>query len=323
MKQAHDAEEDALISEQPPFAVFAGENPQHASSVPAHSVTLPIDLSLYSTFCWEEQKAAAQKALDSGFSIFWKFHFGDLSRPINDKTQFLSLTLGITHFLKSFASLLERDTVGIALFEGSLDWQKSLSWNCVVEDLYSEWLQNREKNAFSKLGFAREVQMNLFCLLQQHIPSSIPCYLLLDGASCSLTLAETLFSAHLSRWSELTPVIKSSDQILSKIGWNRLGEGGFYAQDVSTLNAGFPGNTGFLLPPDTTLDPLPYEQLASEAHVFPSMSCRWIEEERLNAEWSDLDRLYYVPSAVSAEGKRKLAGFVAAGGLLVPCTKFS
>jgi len=41
---------------------------------------------------------------------------------------------------------------------------------------------------------------------------------------------------------------------------------------------------------------------------------RLIPEEKLNEEWNGLDRLVVFSEALSPQGKRKLLGFIAAGG---------
>ena len=69
---------------------------------------------------------------------------------------------------------------------------------------------------------------------------------------------------------------------------------------------------GILLPPDELCTPLVLKKL--EQCMELAGPHRMIPEQRLNEMWDGLDLLYVIEEAVSAQGKRHLKGFEAAGG---------
>ena len=73
-----------------------------------------------------------------------------------------------------------------------------------------------------------------------------------------------------------------------------------------------PSSTAIYLPNDSLIDPAFLQKLD---HLLPKLtSFRIIPEEKLTEQWDGLDLLLVDPDKISIQGKRKLLGFIAAGG---------
>lgn len=78
-----------------------------------------------------------------------------------------------------------------------------------------------------------------------------------------------------------------------------------------TLNSEEELGEGILLPLDTHCTP---QVLAKLDQLLPLKKARLIPEARLTELWHGLDTLWVIEEALSVQGKRKLQGFIAAGG---------
>jgi hypothetical protein len=75
-----------------------------------------------------------------------------------------------------------------------------------------------------------------------------------------------------------------------------------------------PPTLGIYLPNDLMIDSSILAQLDQLFLKIAPTPLRIIPEEKLTEQWDGLDRLLVPGKAVSAQGKRKLLGFIAAGG---------
>ena len=77
-----------------------------------------------------------------------------------------------------------------------------------------------------------------------------------------------------------------------------------------------PPPLGIYLPKDPMIDASVLAQLDRliASLISEQTPFRIISEEKLTEQWDGLDRLIVPEKAISTQGKRKLLGFIAAGG---------
>jgi hypothetical protein len=274
-------------------------------------VTIELDGRMQASLNWSGAHQEADRCREQGRRIFWNLDLGlfdRLSRPLNDQTQFLSLCLSLEHFHNAIWKEFQADSIGLGLYRGNADFSDHFPWDEEQINNWHGWLQDDSApmSAFSDVdprSFARgswgHRLVSLFCrdvgaeyldLLVSHLPDGPACYLLLDDSS----IASPLWRAQLTTRER-------------------------YPRFQLGLGEEIVAKTGVCLPSMSLRYPSDFENLDEVLGILQEASVpfRIIPESLLTTEWEGLDSLLVVSRSVSTQGRRKLLGFCAAGGLVV------
>lgn len=139
-------------------------------------------------------------------------------------------------------------------------------------------------------------------MLQASLPEALPTYLLLEtDLPKEIALISTLEHFIVAVTSQNMPYS------LPTMGWGHcLSTSGAFTEKVEPLLKPQTLNMGFCLPKE------PCEM--SESNLI---NCRIIPEEHLTTSWDGLDKMIVPYDKLTAQGKRKIAGFQAAGGEVI------
>lgn len=317
------------------------------------AVKISLDGKLKADLGWKKELEAARGYVAKGFRIFWEIDLGlinTLTHALSHRGQFLSLTLSLEHFCKTIWKEFRKETVGLCLFRGCLDFSKGYPWdeeqilnlqewiaqiystmkdfvsetNIAVLDYKSltvESLAGSEHGRQLLANFCRDSMSEYFSLLAAGIPDSLPLFLLLDakGIENPFFVAQMLNKAYFSRYHL---GVKNS---------SRLSLGGDFSWEGSPLEKGGLSrqfNTpvkskrfklAFCLPSEMICRVSTTQVLkqAFEELQRHEVSFRVIPERELAVEWDGLDELIVDTHFVSFQFKRKLQGFCAAGGRVI------
>lgn len=285
-------------------------------------VTIELNLRQHSNLDWELQKSKALEYVKRGFFIIWDLEMGlfeGLSFPLSDEMQLLSFQMALDHFKNKIWAEFKEYTFGIVLYKGSLDFQ--LRWTSEEEVLFQEWLQGKESSDTRRRLFKRDICVDYFHLLLANLPDELFAFLLFqlppsidDGEFLRLTSKEYFSHFHLcfqgvNPFPFCRPFLAWGEEFQSDVG-------GFF-QNVPLNNppSRQKSKKALLLPPSSIQYDESWQEVKKE--LKKQISFRVIEIPFLTEEWDGLDKLIVFPSALEPQGKRKIAGFLAAGGEVI------
>ena len=336
--QEEEIEEEFLVDSplclQP--KIFEGD---WLKGVPAgfDAVTIELDGRLQADLDWKKEQTQAQQAVEKGYFLMWNMQMGlfnGLIHSLTNQSQFLSLTLALEHFRDSLWKEFRSQTLGLSFFRGSLDFSRSFSWDEHQEKNLRHWLQEMGSADLASLAFSelirnqegrqlvslycRDVTIEYIALLATRLPDTLPTYVYLD-ASTLPSLLSKIQMLNPERFERLHLALRGHQLPIQAIGWQHAtpqGYSGFQAVDLPSMPT---ISIGICIPPMHFYHTHHYKGL--EEGIFAlqkkSLPFKLIGESSLTSEWDGLETLFYSPAGLSAQGKRKLQGFCAAGGLLV------
>jgi hypothetical protein len=206
--------------------------------------------------------------------------------PLEDELTFQSIAAGLTHFTKEVWPRFE-GIPGI-LYRGSADFSRFFFWSEKQLANFAAWKEERPVNdeAHLKRLFCAEAFVAYFQMLAHKLPDEMHLKIVLDRAGTG-TPAEML---HL-----LSP--ERFDHFTLESGLNKS------------------SSVGLLFPDDGMVT---QKLLKKIDRIIPNLpEFRAVYEPLLTEQWDGLDELLVFPEVVTMQGKRKLAGFLAAGGKVV------
>lgn len=321
----------------------------HASSE-FNAVTIRISGALQSDLNWHAAKEQAEKAIAKGLALFWDIDLGlfdYLTLPLGNQTQFLSLGLSLDYFRDTLWKDFAHHSLGLSIFRGSADFSLKFKWDDDQINNLQEWLKehflNQEKFVeivgridIEKVEpddllqtqwgrsilalFCRDVCVEYLAMLSARLPDSMLCYLFLDATSMSSEPLKQLQLLNPDRYDFLRLALKGVTLPFKAWGWQS-----------AALSEGYSGiiprkipnrkeiAVGICLPLMNYYHPSHWQDFdrALATFIENSASIRLIAESHLITQWDGLDALLYNPKGLSSQGKRKLQGFCAAGGLAV------
>jgi hypothetical protein len=293
-----------------------------------NGVALRVDCSLDSDFEWSDVFTLAQQAVEAGKWILWEldFHFQDEKVFLQNSAVFYSHGIAIGEFLKTLWTPFKESTIGASLFRGSVDFAKYFVW---TEELERHYLEKKEEGLsfqlnerlsdFSKKLFAADIFSDYLHRLSSFFPEELLPFCLLDVSSIKSS-AELAFLLSKERFQHILLALKKSKIPLGYLNWEE-GQclGGWIGRGAPYFSSVFEVNIGVCLPLEEMLN----EELLQELDfIFEELSnsqvpYRVIPEAYLNEQWDGIDDLIVLRKAISAQGLRKLKGFLAAGGRIV------
>lgn len=287
--------------------------------------TIHLEAGIKAHLDWSQAIEAARDAIEKGYLLRWHLDLGlfnQLAYPLSHRSQFLSLSLSIQHFLETIWPIFKENTQDILLYKGSADYSHLFNWEEEQKEGLKKWLENAYKtidalNEESDLSFVsfedihpvelqktkagrrwlalfcRDVSVDYLNLLIAHIPDEIPLTIELDVdhsddfcLQAQLTARDKYERAHLKLSKEITQV---------------------------------DAPIAVCLPPSSLIKASAVQGLheAMQKLQDTKQPFKIIPETFLITEWDELNVLIVTPQGVSSEGRRKLLGFCAAGGLIV------
>ncbi|MBA3957673.1 MAG: hypothetical protein H0X51_04665 [Parachlamydiaceae bacterium] len=324
--------------------VYLGEGSM-PSQCNARTVHLPGGLE--SDLNWHDALQTARGYIAQGLKIFWKCDLGlfsALRAPLSDQAQYLALSLALKHFRETIWPEFCSVSVGMSLYNGSLDFSQQIAWDVQQITLMQEWLTEHFQTTanftdqtgiaiaqFEQLDqhflfkhaegkrllrlFACNTAVEFIELLARHLPGELAACILLDTSVINdpLELAQLLTKERFGRLhraitGDTLPVTALA---LQKQGW--LSHVAYESMESlqPTLGICLPVEVQSLPRVNTKLNRA-IAQLKEEQRSF-----RFIPEALLTGEWGGLDELVVVSECMSAQGIRKLKGFCAAGGCVL------
>jgi hypothetical protein len=239
---------------------------------------------------WDLQMNQAERAVQENGQILWEFDFAFSS--LHHAPAFQSYAIALDQFVKQVWPVYESSTLGISLHRGPLV-------PC-DEELFVEWLSDLygQKRPLNLIGKMRQHLYRVFCMntlaeylhrLGSYLPETAPLYCFPELSS-AVSLAETAHLLSKERFGHIQTSLTSSDVSL-----------------------------GVCLPLDEEVHLAIMNELDEVLDVLEERGIpyRVIPESLLTEEWAGLDQILVIPSAVTHQGKRKLQGFLAAGGEVV------
>jgi hypothetical protein len=205
--------------------------------------------------------------------------------PLEDELHFQALSAALTHFTKEVFPQFP-DTTAI-LYRGAADFSSFFIWSEKQLENYRIWKQDRPNNKEDHLKrlFCAEAFVTYFQMLAHKLPDELPLTLVLDAKNTG-SLAEML---HL-----LSP--ERFEHFILETGLN------------------FQSSIGVCFPPDSECSS---EQIEKLNAFLPTLeSFKPVYEPLLTEQWDGLDEIYVLEEALTPLGRRKLKGFLAAGGVV-------
>jgi hypothetical protein len=333
-------------------SIFDGILPQFINSF--NTITLAIDGQVQADLNWKGIREQAYAWIEQGYAILWEIELGlfsKLDRPLNNQTQYLSLGLSLEHFRDTLWKEFQHRSLGLILYRGSVDLSLGFPWTEQQESNLRGWIQdqfvdlatlkeetqlvfsdfedlNHVLLSHSEIGkhlvslFCRDVAIEYLALLASRLPDSLPCYVLLDATLVRSPLRQAQL-LHPERFDQLNLAIKKASIPLQAWGWESPSSYGTFSKSPIHIPSAEEVKVGVCLPSIDRHLPSQYQGLgeALDQLLAKQVNFRLIPETHLITDWDGLDYLLYIPAGLSAQGKRKLQGFCAAGGTVVTLGK--
>ena len=222
--------------------------------------------------------------------IEWEFDLG-LNVPffpIDDELHFSALKMALARFTKEIWPLVAERTTKAILYRGSSDFASSFKWSGSQEENWQGWKEGRPKGSDAHLRrlFCADAFAHYFQMLSHSLPDELPLTLHFDTLGCG-TAAEIRLLLSRERFEH------------------------FHVETEQSA-----ATAAVCMPEETLCSGAVLEKLD---RLFASLKepYRVIEEAFLTESWEGIDRLHVLPETTTTQGKRKLMGFCAAGGLVV------
>jgi len=250
------------------------------------SAVITLDCTVHSRLDWQREFEQARKAA----ALLWQLDLGlfsGLKRGLTNAMHFQALTLALEHFRDTAWKEFQPQTKGVILYCGSPDLARGFPWDDTQEKNFDKWLRGRTATEELKSLYCTEAATEYLGLLVQRLPDAMPLEVHLDASAIQ------------------DPFLKV--QLLNPVRYPRLEmqvTGGGYG----IYNSATQAQLGLCLPGGERLRG-PITWLEANKLFY-----KVIPEEDLITEWDGLDAIIFDPQSLTAQGKRKLQGFCAAGG---------
>lgn len=319
------ADHNGFFRDGLPFFPIIQDNASLSERPNTAVVCLPARLE--NDLNWSTSVEKAREYIALGKSILWEIDLGlsDYSFDPQDSAAFFSFTLALDEFSNKIWPDFHEQTLGIVLYRGAFNPAFSFprsKW----EPAYDEWLRElsqsvpdwHELKSSAPDYYALYAAQNLAEYLHRlvsFLPDAALPFIMIDVSTISspAKIAQ-LFSKE--RYEHVHLILKGMTAPFCGIAW---GDGGI-AHGYMGDSMQFKQHTaapvlGLYLPKDAMIDSSILKQLDQLISTLQT-PFRIIAEEKLTEQWDGLDKLIVPAQAVSSQGKRKLLGFAAAGGIV-------
>ena len=263
----------------------------------------------------EEILLLGQQIASEGKKILWEVELSFPKKPlfIQDSTHFFSLGLWLKEISQKLYAPLSENTLGVVLFKGSADFSSYFLWTEQQELLFQERLGEQPSLSpkLCKFFFSADVLAEYLQRLCSFLPDSLLAFCLIDTSS--LSLAEIAYFATKERFGHLILGVTPTPLLIGHIKWEQIQE---QYKLHPTFTESSTASLGVCLPP---LEEITDDQISRVSALLcdadnHSKPLRILTETYLHESWDELDELIVFPDFISTQGKRKVQGFIAAGG---------
>ena len=252
-----------------------------------NAVRICLDASDRSALHWQEALLKAQYHGAQGRLMLWDLQMDLLEGSLEDDARFMTLQLGVQHFVEVIWSLFKDQTLGVTLYRGPFN----------------------EQVKKSMIGYLK--------LLAALLPEEAPCFLFLDTTPVVdpapyFRLLSLESFGHL-RLVTKGPCAERFPYALPTCAWDHRASPLGFCSDAP----------GPVLPqrrieyaiclPETSGDTCIENAIAALGEI----PFRVIPEALLTQEWDGIEKLIIFPEWLDERGMRKVRGFVAAGGEVI------
>lgn len=279
----HDGYQQGIFRDQKPFYPVIGEN------------VFPVTVDL----TWRSKLQFSKIDLPEGL-LLWQLNLGleEALLTLTDEGQFLAQAKAIQEFNNQLYEALQERTFGICLYQGRLDFAEI-------------------KKAPEDVFLRRDYVLDYLKLVAAYLPEKPPLFLMLDGSFCdhaeflALTSKEHYPPFHLMIKH---PLLEKMPYCMDVMGWGySTVMGKAYTQQESCVSKRL--TQAFLMPHHSS-ELSVWHRFATHLPLAQELEARLIPETLLTEMWEGVDDLYLLEETLTPQGKRKVAGFVAAGGIL-------
>ncbi len=321
-----------------------------------NAVSIYLDARLDSDLNWEKQIELANSYRKKGFKILWEMHFGlfkELHLPLSDTSQYRSLNLAIDYFFESILKNFESDTVGIAIFKGSLDFSHDWLWEVDQVLNFRGWLSDnfRDHHSFTnQVGticnnlleadpnelaknengknllrfYCVRAAVDYFALLTSRFESDLLPYLLIDATSLKSS-AHVFQLLDQEDFEFIQLALKNAPfESHNALGWesNPFVSGYIGKEHKTYQKPHIEAQVGIVIPISPIFD---CKEIAKYDIVIEKIKLhkpiKLISERNITVDWQGLEELIVLD--VEQDSKRKLEGFIAAGGEVITDNKLN
>jgi hypothetical protein len=280
---------------------------------------------------WSKEKEMAKELSLAGKYLFWELDLGLSSFQFSpeDTASFYAFSLVIEEFCKQLWPIFENRTFGVSIYRGFFDpmrsfpiarWEAGFCQWALERGLKQQTIPQSDRALYYYELYCAQALSEYLHRLVSFLPDAAMPFALIDiSAIASAAWASQFFSK--ARFEHLNLVIRGAKAPFSGICWEEGHEAqGWLGSSSNSHNLIGPGITapaiGVLLPEDDKIDALLIQRLDSLLFdlMKKGVAFRVVSEEKLTEQWDGLDKLIVFSSALSTQGKRKLLGFLAAGG---------
>jgi hypothetical protein len=319
------ADHHGFYREERPFYPLIQEG--STSSAEANTILIRLPAQLQDDLNWSQEINLAKHYLSKGTFILWELDLGLAQYQFDpqDSTAFFSFSLALEEFSKTIWPIFKDQTLGVALYRGPFNPLFSFplgKW----EHSFSEWMKDLRCTAFHWPD--HQADYSVYCAqnfaeylhrLTSFLPEAVLPFVILDiqhitsSAQCA-----QLFSQE--RFQHIQLILRGSSLPYFAVTWEQGAKGkGWMGASFEQTALIEPASVGLYLPKDEMIDSTILAQLDALIAFLQNSNIvfRIVAEEKLTEQWDGLEQLYVVSQAVCAQGKRKLLGFIAAGGTVI------
>lgn len=323
---------------------------EDAITKPFNTALIYLNAKLDSDLDWSRAQKEAKLAIENQKQILWDIDLGlftELPLPLSDTTQYKSLHLALDHFFESLFKEFKDHSIGAILFKGTLDLASKWVWdpdqiaslrdsltsdfsdaqsfhnksNLTLKTLLDAHPKELKGNTFGE-NYLRHLclkaALDYFEILSARFPSDLLPYVCFDASHItSITHQMQLLDQEPFEFIQLA--IKGTKvHFPSAIGWeSHAYPNGFIGKEAWEHKMGpMEPNFGILIPENKIYDPQvlkAYDQVIDE--LLLNKQVKFLFERSLAVDWEGLD--YLLIFECEDLTKRKLEGFIAAGGEVI------
>lgn len=265
-----------------------------------NSVMVRLEGGLRSSLDWSHARQKAQSALELGLKLLWEIDLGlngRLEYPLSNAMQHQALCLALEHFRDTLWQEFRKETLGLVLYRGTANFASHFPWD------EQQRLHFNQSGLHSEELYCGRVYVDYLKMLALRLPDPLPLFILLD---CRDLKNPFLLSQLTSRawYDPFLLALKGSPLMHQEFVW----EEGHICKEEQTPQ------TALLLP--STEGHYPGLEGTMKELLQGLIPFRVIPELHLAMEWDGLDQLFYSEESLTAQGKRLIQGFIAAGGAI-------
>ena len=290
-------------------------------------VRVHLPASLRDDLRWTTQKEQAEQIITAGKSILWEIdlELASFMFTPENSAAFFSFSLAIEEFKASLFAQFQKQTFGVILYRGDFPSSKHfpfIHW----ESAFLDWAEDLDILKSRYDLYCAQMMSEYLHRLVSFLPDSTLPFALID-ATLMRSPGQIAQLLSKGRFEHIQLALKGATCPFSGICWEEGEHGRGYLgnafcknEDADDANGQFLNHDvytlGLYLPQDKLLDaPLIQEidQLILKLNT-DQIPFRMISEEKLTEQWDGIDKLIVPTQAISGQGRRKLLGFIAAGG---------